>query len=235
MWLDQVRPSGMRYTNASSMLTSSYQRERKCQRLVDTPNNTMHNVYYVFIICIKSTAVVFDPPHPASALQDQRLLFKLLKQKFVECVRRSTNDGDQQAVGVCPAAALALLDPTRPPARLPSALLLPPPTSPHPATATWQGLIACQPCSTTHSALPPPAAACAKEELAPLALDAYPEAYPEFKRLLLLLIYQGAAGQQQGSAAAAAVAQEWEPASRDDLAGQIYHTACQEQGGQGHK
>jgi hypothetical protein len=78
----------------------------------------------------------------------------------------------------------------------------------------------------------PTSAACAKEELAPLALDAYPEAYPEFKRLLLLLIYQGASGQQQGSAAAA-LAQEWDPASRAELAGQIYHTACQAQGEQG--
>ena len=74
------------------------------------------------------------------------------------------------------------------------------------------------------------AAACAKEELAPLALDAYPEAYPEFKRLMLLLIYQGTPGGQQGSAAAAAVAEEWDPASKAELAGQIYHTACQAQG-----
>ncbi len=35
-------------------------------------------------------------------MQDQRLLFRLLKQKFVECVRRGTYDDDQQAVGAYP-------------------------------------------------------------------------------------------------------------------------------------
>lgn len=41
------------------------------------------------------------------------------------------------------------------------------------------------------------AAACARSELAPLALDAYPEAYGEFKRLLLLLLEQQHHNQQQ--------------------------------------
>ncbi|KAJ9528760.1 hypothetical protein QJQ45_020661 [Haematococcus lacustris] len=45
---------------------------------------------------------------------------------------------------------------------------------------------------------------CARQRLAPLALDAYPEAYSEFKRALLLLIYDtDARKSQQGSSAQA--------------------------------
>jgi hypothetical protein len=73
---------------------------------------------------------------------------------------------------------------------------------------------------------PSPRAACARDELAPLALDAYPEAYPEFKRLLLLLVYRGEVAGQRGSAAAAAAA-EWDLAARSELAGMVHHTARQ--------
>lgn len=51
---------------------------------------------------------------------------------------------------------------------------------------------------------------CARAELAPLALDAYPEAYVEFKRLLLLLVYRegdlAPQAQQPASAAEPAAA-----------------------------
>ncbi|GFR40390.1 hypothetical protein Agub_g948 [Astrephomene gubernaculifera] len=62
---------------------------------------------------------------------------------------------------------------------------------------------------------PEAALACARSELAPLALDAYPEAYGEFKRLLLMLLQPpGDAGRQSGAASHSAAAA---PAADGDI------------------
>lgn len=54
-------------------------------------------------------------------------------------------------------------------------------------------------------------AACARDELAPLALDAYPEAYLDFKQALLMLVQQ----QQH---------KEWSLEARHKLAEMLHQT-----------
>lgn len=60
-------------------------------------------------------------------------------------------------------------------------------------------------------------AACARDELAPLALDAYPEAYLDFKQALLMLVQQ----QQH---------KEWSLEARHKLAELLHQTILQHLG-----
>ncbi|KAF8065521.1 STY13 [Scenedesmus sp. PABB004] len=64
------------------------------------------------------------------------------------------------------------------------------------------------------------ALACARQELAPLALDAYPEAYCDFKRVLLMLVQPHAAQAHE----------DWSLAARDRLAELLHHTVLRETG-----
>lgn len=66
-------------------------------------------------------------------------------------------------------------------------------------------------------------AGCLRRELAPLALNAYPEAYGELKRSLLLLVY----GQHEEGTPVRA---EWSPRSRSDLAAMLSRTLRQATG-----
>jgi hypothetical protein len=123
-----------------------------------------------------------------SVLNDQRLVFRLKRQQFVELLRRADAQGD--------AAALQ----------------------------------------------------CARDELAPLALDAYPEAYLDFKRAMLLLLQR----QQQDSSSIAqdvsakddapasmsvthptvllSEAADWSILARQQLAETLLHTMLQQLG-----
>lgn len=67
------------------------------------------------------------------------------------------------------------------------------------------------------------AAECVRKKLAPLALNAYPEAYAEFKRALLLLVYS----QHED---VSPVAAEWSARSRADLAAILSRTLRQSAG-----
>lgn len=62
-----------------------------------------------------------------------------------------------------------------------------------------------------------------RKKLAPLALNAYPEAYAEFKRALLLLVY----GQHEE---VSPVAAEWSARTRADLAAILSRTLRQAAG-----
>ena len=66
-------------------------------------------------------------------------------------------------------------------------------------------------------------AAFIRQELAPLALEAYDTSYAEFRRCLLLLIYPK-------DAAFGPVQQEWDPASRTKLASVFCRTLRQAAG-----
>lgn len=92
--------------------------------------------------------------HAPSVLEDHRLLFRLQKQKFVELLRKGTEEDRNTAIN------------------------------------------------------------CLRKALAPCALDAYPEAYEEFKHVLLALIYDK---NDQNSP----VASEWSERRRFDIAGQL--------------
>ena len=85
-------------------------------------------------------------------------------------------------------------------------------------------------CLTPHATPPVTTrAACARQELAPLALDAYPEAYLEFKQCLqLLLLGDG------GSTALGASGPGTGPAGRADLASTVYLAAWESMGGSWH-
>lgn len=67
------------------------------------------------------------------------------------------------------------------------------------------------------------AAECMRKKLAPLALNAYPEAYAEFRRALLLLVYS----QHED---VSPVASEWSAHSRADLAAVLSRTLRQASG-----
>jgi hypothetical protein len=71
------------------------------------------------------------------------------------------------------------------------------------------------------------ALACARDELAPLALDAYPEAYLDFKRAMLMLVQpqQQEQGQQQRGQQ-----QDGSLQARHQLAEVLQHTMLQESG-----
>ncbi len=62
----------------------------------------------------------------------------------------------------------------------------------------------------------------AREELAPLALNAYPEAYIEFKNTLKLLVYAKDSHMQQ-----AHITDMFSESARKDLASSVYHAAKQ--------
>ncbi|MEW5310568.1 MAG: hypothetical protein WDW38_002354 [Sanguina aurantia] len=74
------------------------------------------------------------------------------------------------------------------------------------------------------------AAACAREELAPLALDAYPEAYVEFKQLLLLLVHPPASKSLPSNDTPGSkpmmqnLASLWAVETRMQLAAMVYQT-----------
>lgn len=81
-------------------------------------------------------------------------------------------------------------------------------------------------------------AACVRDELAPLALHAYPEAYTDFKHMLLMLLDQRQqpslqhAGNADGAPQAApattpTVCQEWSDAYRRELGDVVFHTMRQ--------
>ncbi|CAI0554055.1 unnamed protein product [Linum tenue] len=90
--------------------------------------------------------------HAPSVLDDHRVLFRLQKQKFIELLRKGTEEGRDAAI------------------------------------------------------------ACIRTALAPCALDAYPEAYEEFKHVLLAFIYDI---HDQSSP----VANEWSEKKRSEIAG----------------
>ncbi|VFQ69236.1 unnamed protein product [Cuscuta campestris] len=90
--------------------------------------------------------------HAPSLLDDHRLLFRLKKQKFIELLRKGTEEDSKSAME------------------------------------------------------------CLQTSLAPCALDAYPEAYEEFKHVLLVLVYD----KNDNSSP---VAHEWSEKRRFDLAG----------------
>ncbi len=152
-------------------------------------------------------------------MQDQRLLFRLLKQKFVELLRRNTGEGRREALGAPPAlvhhlciersSSLALsccmrdLRHRSMPKAWPTACM----TACNASLKYFEGVFV----------------GCLRRELAPLALNAYPEAYGELKRSLLLLVY----GQhEEGSPVGA----EWSPRSRSDLAAMLCRTLRQAAG-----
>lgn len=62
-----------------------------------------------------------------------------------------------------------------------------------------------------------------REELAPLALNAYPEAYAEFRHLALLLVFQP-------SHAKSPVADKWAASQRHEVAGRLARTIRQATG-----
>lgn len=64
---------------------------------------------------------------------------------------------------------------------------------------------------------------CARDELAPVALDAYPEAYEEFKVCLQLLVYTKELQRQQHETLRNVCGQ----AGRSQLAAAVYHAAMQ--------
>ncbi|MEW5302489.1 MAG: hypothetical protein WDW36_005270 [Sanguina aurantia] len=74
------------------------------------------------------------------------------------------------------------------------------------------------------------ALACAREELAPLALDAYPEAYVEFKQLLLLLVHPPASKSLPSNDTPGSkpmmqnLASLWAVETRMQLAAMVYQT-----------
>ena len=68
-------------------------------------------------------------------------------------------------------------------------------------------------------------AGCMREELAPLALNAYPEAYAEFRHLALLLIFEP---DHPGSP----VADKWAASQRHQIAGRLARTLRQATGEQ---
>ena len=65
--------------------------------------------------------------------------------------------------------------------------------------------------------------ACARRELAPLALDAFPEAYTEFKQAMHLLIQSKERQDVDSSSSIIA-------AERKDLASLVYHAAFESLG-----
>lgn len=89
-----------------------------------------------------------------SVLDDHRLLFRLQKQKFIELLRKGTNEDRESAIN------------------------------------------------------------CARTSLAPSALDAYPEAYEEFKHILLAFIYDK-------DDQASPVVNEWSEQRRFEIAGML--------------
>ena len=72
------------------------------------------------------------------------------------------------------------------------------------------------------SGVPLPAA-CVRQELAPLALDAYPEAYQEFRRVMMLFVYG------PGSADSP-VSDLWSVRRREPAAAQLARTIRQLKG-----
>lgn len=79
----------------------------------------------------------------------------------------------------------------------------------------------CRSCCHVSAGLSP--AALATSTLAPLALDAYPEAYSEFKRSMLYLLSQPGAGQQHGLLGKLSAGEAVVDARRQ-LAGMVYRT-----------
>lgn len=80
-------------------------------------------------------------------------------------------------------------------------------------------------------------AACARDELAPLALDAYPEAYLDFKRALLMLVQQPTQLQQlqpgrelQQLTQQQQQLEDWSLGARHKLAEVLHHTLLQHLG-----
>ncbi len=73
-----------------------------------------------------------------------------------------------------------------------------------------------------------PRAECARTLLAPLALDAYPEAYNEFKHAMQLLVYGGVAQHERPGACQALLS----AAARDELAEVVFQTSGQVLGAQ---
>lgn len=164
--------------------------------------------------------------------QDLRIVFRLHKARFVEILRDAQGEGvDRRALG----------EPPWLPPWGTAGFCLPRTSGPH---LTY-------PCS----APAPATAACAREQLAPMALDAYPEAYTEFKRLLMLLLYTqaapaaGAAASRGGDASGAAstaagagaagmqaeLAEVLSEGSRQELAELVYQTLRKQQGGWGRQ
>ncbi|XP_019182813.1 PREDICTED: uncharacterized protein LOC109177800 isoform X3 [Ipomoea nil] len=90
--------------------------------------------------------------HAPSVLNDHRILFRLQKQKFIELLRKGTDEDRESAID------------------------------------------------------------CLRTSLAPCALDAYPEAYEEFKHVLLALIYERSDNNSP-------VANEWSEKRRFEIAG----------------
>jgi hypothetical protein len=77
------------------------------------------------------------------------------------------------------------------------------------------------------------ALACAREELAPLALDAYPEAYLDFKRAMLMLVQPQQQQQQQQGQQQQGQRQHDDDMSlqaRHQMAEVLQHTMLQESG-----
>lgn len=58
-----------------------------------------------------------------------------------------------------------------------------------------------------------------------MALDAYPEAYVEFKQLLLLLVCP------EGKSTGGGPSSLWSPAARQELSDEVYYTVLASQGG----
>ncbi len=73
------------------------------------------------------------------------------------------------------------------------------------------------PCFTPH------AAACVRRELVPLALDAYPEAYEEFKRCMLVFVFGP-------EAPGSTVGELWADSTRGAIAAQLARTLRQAAG-----
>jgi hypothetical protein len=78
-----------------------------------------------------------------------------------------------------------------------------------------------------------PTTACAREELAPLALHAYPEAFLDFKKTLLMLVdtqQQLRPQQQQQQQQPQQNKQEWSLEARQQLAETLYHSMLLQMG-----
>jgi hypothetical protein len=77
-------------------------------------------------------------------------------------------------------------------------------------------------------------AACARDELAPLALDAYPEAFLDFKKTLLMLVdtqqQRPQQQQQQPPQGPQQHQQEWSLEARQRLAEALYHSMVLQMG-----
>jgi hypothetical protein len=79
-------------------------------------------------------------------------------------------------------------------------------------------------------------AVCARDELAPLALDAYPEAFLDFKKTLLMLVDtqqqrpQQQQQQQQTPQGPQQHQQEWSLRARQRLAEALYHSMVLQMG-----